>query len=151
MATDWRGLVYCTETQSHREESTISLLFPLKNPCLRVRISFSSSATFQVLTEDEHGCIGNAHAIRESALRDKKDHIAYITVNRPKVLNALNAQTMEDLRRAFTAAKNDPEHRVVILTGAGEKAFMAGADINELRKFTPRRGQGETHRRPVRP
>jgi enoyl-CoA hydratase/carnithine racemase len=81
----------------------------------------------------------------ENLLYDKKDHIAYITVNRPKVLNALNAQTMEDLRRAFTAAKDDPEVRVVILTGAGEKAFVAGADLNELRKFTPIEGKAETH------
>jgi len=81
----------------------------------------------------------------ENLLYDKKDHIAYITVNRPKVLNALNAQTMEDLRRAFTAAKDDPEVRVVILTGAGEKAFVAGADLNELRKFMPVEGKAETH------
>ncbi len=81
----------------------------------------------------------------ENLLYDKKDHIAYVTVNRPKVLNALNAQTMEDLRRAFTAAQDDPEVRVVILTGAGEKAFVAGADLNELRKFTPVEGKAETH------
>src|SRR5271167_5158020 len=81
----------------------------------------------------------------ENLLYDKKDHISYITVNRPKVLNALNAQTMEDLRRAFTAAKDDPEVRVVILTGAGEKAFVAGADLNELRKFMPVEGKAETH------
>lgn len=81
----------------------------------------------------------------ENLLYDKKDHIAYITVNRPKVLNALNAATMEDLRRAFTMVRDDAEVRVVILTGAGEKAFVAGADLNELRKFTVTQGKEETH------
>jgi enoyl-CoA hydratase/carnithine racemase len=81
----------------------------------------------------------------ENLLYDKKDKIAYITVNRPKVLNALNLPTMEDLRRAFTSAKEDPEVRVVILTGAGEKAFVAGADINELQKHTPIEGKEWTH------
>lgn len=81
----------------------------------------------------------------ENLLYDKKGNIAYVTLNRPKVLNALNAQTMEDLRRAFTAAQNDPEVRVVILTGAGEKAFVAGADLNELQKFSPIEGKQETH------
>ena len=81
----------------------------------------------------------------ENLLYDKKDHIAYITVNRPKVLNALNPATMGDLRRAFTAAQEDPEVRVVILTGAGEKAFVAGADLNELRKLTLIEGKEYTH------
>ena len=81
----------------------------------------------------------------ENALYDVKDHIAYITVNRPKVLNALNLPTMEDLRRAFTMAKDDPAVRVVILTGAGEKAFVAGADIGELQKHTPVEGKAWTH------
>jgi enoyl-CoA hydratase/carnithine racemase len=65
-------------------------------------------------------------------LFEKKDSIAYITVNRPKVLNALNMATMEELRAAFHDIKNDAGVRVVILTGAGEKAFIAGADIGEL-------------------
>ncbi len=82
----------------------------------------------------------------ENLLYDKKDHIAYITVNRPKVLNALNMATMEELRQAFTAAKDDPEVRVVIFTGAGEKAFIAGADINELQKHTPIQAKEYTHR-----
>ena len=82
----------------------------------------------------------------ENLLYDTKDHIAYITVNRPKVLNALNAATMEDLRRAFTMAKDDPEVRVVILTGAGEKAFVAGADIGELQQQNPVQAKEYTHR-----
>ncbi len=63
---------------------------------------------------------------------DKRDQIAYVTIARPKVLNALNAATMEELRRVFTAIKDDAGVRVVILTGEGEKSFVAGADINEL-------------------
>ncbi len=65
-------------------------------------------------------------------LLEKKNAIAYVTVNRPKVLNALNMATMEELRAAFHDIKNDDGVRVVILTGSGEKAFVAGADISEL-------------------
>ena len=65
-------------------------------------------------------------------LFEKKDSIAYVTVNRPKVLNALNMATMDELRAVFHDIKNDSGVRVVILTGAGEKAFIAGADIGEL-------------------
>src|SRR5579883_3055090 len=68
----------------------------------------------------------------ENTLLEKKNSIAYVTVNRPKVLNALNSATLEELRAAFTDIKADREIRVVIFTGAGEKAFIAGADINEL-------------------
>jgi len=68
----------------------------------------------------------------ENILVEKKNSIAYVTVNRPKVLNALNSATLEELRTAFTESKADREIRVVIFTGAGEKAFIAGADINEL-------------------
>ena len=77
---------------------------------------------------------------------DKKDHIAYVTVARPKVLNALNAATMEELRRVFTAIKDDPEVRVVILTGEGEKSFVAGADINELAVKDTIQAKEYTHR-----
>src|SRR5262245_62458341 len=65
-------------------------------------------------------------------LYEKRDAIAYVTLNRPKVLNALNRATWEDLRSAFGDARNDPTIRGVILTGAGDKAFIAGADIGEL-------------------
>jgi enoyl-CoA hydratase/carnithine racemase len=71
----------------------------------------------------------------ENILLEKKNAIAYVTVNRPKVLNALNMATMEELRTAFHDIKNDRDIRVVILTGAGEKAFIAGADIGELAKL----------------
>jgi enoyl-CoA hydratase len=63
---------------------------------------------------------------------EKKGSIAYVTVNRPKVLNALNTPTWTDLRAAFEAAKADASTHGVILTGAGDKAFIAGADIGEL-------------------
>jgi enoyl-CoA hydratase len=77
---------------------------------------------------------------------DKKDHIAYVTIARPKVLNALNAATMEELRCVFTAIQDDPDVRVVILTGEGEKSFVAGADINELAVKDPITAKEYTHR-----
>jgi enoyl-CoA hydratase/carnithine racemase len=73
----------------------------------------------------------------ENVAYAKKDSIAYVTVNRPKLLNALNQGTWEDLRAAFTDARDDPAVRGVILTGAGDKAFIAGADIGELAQITP--------------
>lgn len=63
---------------------------------------------------------------------EKKDSIGYVTVNRPKVLNALNTPTWTDLHAAFEDAKADASVRGVILTGAGDRAFIAGADISEL-------------------
>jgi enoyl-CoA hydratase/carnithine racemase len=67
-----------------------------------------------------------------NVLYEKRGATAYVTVNRPKVLNALNAQTWRDIRAAFEEAQNDPAVRGVILTGAGNKAFIAGADIGDL-------------------
>jgi len=72
----------------------------------------------------------------ENLLYEKKGAIAYVTLNRPKVLNALNQQTWENLRTAFEDARDDAEVRGVILTGAGDKAFIAGADISELSHVT---------------
>jgi enoyl-CoA hydratase/carnithine racemase len=82
----------------------------------------------------------------ENILFEKKGAIAFVTVNRPKVLNALNMATMEELRSAFTAIKDDREIRVAIMTGAGEKAFIAGADIAELAKQDAVSGKEYTHR-----
>src|SRR3989475_6658369 len=79
-------------------------------------------------------------------LFEKKNSIAYVTVNRPKVLNALNMATMEELRAAFHDIKNDASVRVVILTGAGEKAFIAGADIGELAQNDAVTAKEYTHR-----
>lgn len=73
----------------------------------------------------------------QNLLIDTGGGVATITVNRPKVLNALNAQTLDELRRAILALKADPDVRCVIITGAGEKSFIAGADINELSIQTP--------------
>ena len=71
-----------------------------------------------------------------NVLYEKRDGIAYVTVNRPKVLNALNTPTWADLRQAFEDAREDAAVRGVILTGAGDKAFIAGADISELAHAT---------------
>src|ERR1041384_6355907 len=80
-----------------------------------------------------------------NTLFEKKNSIAQVTVNRPKVLNALNMATMEELRTAFHDVKNDSAMRVIILTGAGEKAFIAGADIGELAKHDAVSGKEYTH------
>src|SRR2546430_16392749 len=72
----------------------------------------------------------------ENVLYEKKGPIAYVTLNRPKVLNALNQRTWQDLRTAFEDARDDADVRGAILTGAGDKAFIAGADIGELSRVT---------------
>jgi enoyl-CoA hydratase len=77
----------------------------------------------------------------ENLLYEKREAIAIITVNRPAVRNALNSATVRELGAAFEQAKNDAAVRVVILTGAGEKAFVAGADINELAVQNPAGGK----------
>jgi enoyl-CoA hydratase len=71
-----------------------------------------------------------------NVLYEKKGSIAYVTVNRPKVLNALNTPTWKELRTAFEDARDDAAVRGVILTGGGDKAFIAGADISELARLT---------------
>lgn len=82
----------------------------------------------------------------ENLLYEPQDAIVRITVNRPQVLNALSAATMEELRSALTSARDDPSVRVLLLTGAGEKAFVAGADINELATQDAVGGKEYTHR-----
>jgi enoyl-CoA hydratase len=72
----------------------------------------------------------------ENVLYEKKAGIAYVTVNRPKVLNSLNTPTWADLRTAFQDARDDASVHGAILTGAGNKAFIAGADISELAHVT---------------
>src|SRR5258708_825345 len=72
----------------------------------------------------------------ENVLYEKRNGIGYVTVNRPKVLNALNTPTWTDIRTAFEDARDDTAVQGVILTGAGNKAFIAGADISELSKAT---------------
>ncbi len=73
----------------------------------------------------------------ENILIEKKENIAIVTVNRPKVLNALNTKTFLELAEAFHGLRDDRSAGAVILTGAGEKAFVAGADISEFSSFTP--------------
>lgn len=77
----------------------------------------------------------------ENVRTEVRDSILFVTVDRPKVLNALNAQTIEELGRVFDVARDDSAVKVVILTGGGEKAFVAGADINELATMTPLKGK----------
>ena len=77
----------------------------------------------------------------ENLLYENESGIAHITVNRPAVRNALNSATMRELKAVFEQAKADDSVRVVILTGAGDKAFVAGADINELAKLSPVEGR----------
>ncbi len=77
----------------------------------------------------------------ENLIYEKKHGIAWITFNRPKVLNALNRKTIEELQAILTDARDDTAVRVLILTGSEEKAFVAGADINELAQQTPVHGK----------
>jgi enoyl-CoA hydratase len=72
---------------------------------------------------------------------ETRDGILFLTIDRPKVLNALNAATVEEIRQVFAAAREDDRVRSVIVTGAGEKAFGAGADINELAQKSPDAGK----------
>ena len=77
----------------------------------------------------------------ENILIERDGAIAIVTINRPKVLNALSVQTIDELRRVVLSVKHDDAVRAVILTGAGEKSFVAGADINELAAQTPASGR----------
>lgn len=74
-------------------------------------------------------------------LIEKQDRIAWININRPTKLNALNGEVLEELHAAFSAIKADEEVRVVVLTGSGEKAFVAGADITEFAQFDVTEGE----------
>ena len=80
----------------------------------------------------------------ENVLYEKKGPIAYATINRPKVLNALNAKTISELRSAFEDARDDSDVRGVVFTGAGDKAFAAGADISEMADDTPLTAERKT-------
>src|SRR5437762_3867491 len=77
----------------------------------------------------------------DNLLLDRDGAIVVMTINRPKVLNALNSQTIDELRRAMLECKGDDQVRAIVLTGSGEKAFVAGADINELAVQTPTSGR----------
>jgi len=88
-----------------------------------------------------------APAVRfENILYEKKGAIAYVTLNRPKVLNALSQAVFSELKAAFEDARDDASVRSVILTGSGDKAFAAGADIAELSSYTAAQGEEATRR-----
>src|SRR5260370_8825752 len=81
----------------------------------------------------------------ENLKLEKKNQIAYVTIDRPKVLNALNMATMGELQEVFTDLAADREIRVVILTGGCGKPFVAGADTNQLPTNTPLPPTAHTH------
>ena len=76
-----------------------------------------------------------------NVLLEKKGHYAVATINRPKALNALNSQVLEDLNELVDLVAADEEIRALVLTGAGEKAFVAGADIGEMSTLTKAEGE----------
>lgn len=80
----------------------------------------------------------------ETILYEKRAATAYVTLNRPEVMNALSQQTIRELHAAFEDARDDAAIRGVILTGAGDRAFIAGADIGELAKATPLDAERQT-------
>lgn len=80
----------------------------------------------------------------ENVTIEIQDRVARVTINRPKVLNALNEQTVREIHAVFASLCDDRTVGVVILTGAGEKAFVAGADINELAQMTPLGGEASS-------
>jgi enoyl-CoA hydratase len=73
----------------------------------------------------------------EYLIYETRQNLAFLTINRPKVLNALNDATLDELRHVFLQIRQDDMVRAVIITGAGEKAFIAGADINEIAQQGP--------------
>jgi enoyl-CoA hydratase len=79
-------------------------------------------------------------------LTEVRNQIAYITINRPQQLNALNKDTIATLHDALAAANDDHNVRAIILTGSGEKAFVAGADIKEFADFSIAQGGELAHK-----
>ncbi len=82
----------------------------------------------------------------ENLLIERDDAVAVVTFNRPKVLNALNTQTLHGTVDRDRGVKEDAGVRAIVLTGAGEKSFVAGADINELAVQTPVEGKEHARR-----
>lgn len=77
----------------------------------------------------------------ENILIEKQDNLAIVTINRPTKLNALNKATIQELHDAFKELNNDSQTKVIVLTGSGEKAFVAGADISEFAHFSDTEGE----------
>ena len=77
----------------------------------------------------------------ENILIEKQDNIAVVTINRPTKLNALNKVTIQELHDGFKALSEDKSVKAIIITGSGEKAFVAGADIAEFANFSIAEGQ----------
>jgi enoyl-CoA hydratase len=77
----------------------------------------------------------------ENLIVDRRDAVALLTIDRPKVLNALDSATLDELRRALLACRQEDGIRAVVITGAGDRAFVAGADIGELAAQTPAGGR----------
>ena len=77
----------------------------------------------------------------ENILLEKENKISVITINRPQSLNALNAQTIKELSTALDTLNDDKETRVIIITGSGEKSFVAGADIKEFSDFNTEKAE----------
>jgi enoyl-CoA hydratase len=82
----------------------------------------------------------------ETLLYEVKDQVGRVTLNRPEVLNALNAKAFNELEHAFMTLAGDVNVRVILLTGGGEKAFAAGADINELARLDVATGEAKARR-----
>jgi len=82
----------------------------------------------------------------ENVKTEVRDGILFLTIERPKVLNALNAATVEEIYKVFADARDDNNVKAIIVTGGGEKAFVAGADINELAQKTPMTGKETSER-----
>jgi enoyl-CoA hydratase len=79
-------------------------------------------------------------AMYTNILVEEKDQIAWVTINRPSFLNALNKETIQELHNAFSSLNENAQIGVIILTGSGEKSFVAGADIKEFSEFTIAQG-----------
>ncbi len=82
----------------------------------------------------------------ETLLCSVKDEIATVTLNRPEVLHALNSRVFNELEQVFMGLVRDPGVRVILLTGAGERAFAAGADINEITRLDMATGEAKARR-----
>lgn len=76
----------------------------------------------------------------QNIIAEHEDHLGFITIDRPKKLNALNKETIAELHDAFLTLEEDQDIRAIIITGSGEKAFVAGADISEFSDFDRKQG-----------